>query len=193
MNKIEVFFTPCQPSPPQGYNLQWRLAGVGGPYNDAGNYFISPAIFYDTTNPAGTCYEGFIRTDCRTFFGNQVDWASCESGIVEPGDAYIEMTRDVPGLTCARVMRFTIFGNPGEVIDYNINFSDDADGDNGDYSIVLDVDGEGLITDPQTDFILGVPHLDTSSGHENVVITIINSRNDNGTILEAYNWNDCTV
>ena len=82
MNKIEVNFITCEPAPPQGYNVQWRVQGSGDPYTDAGNFFISPAVFYDTVNPAGTCYEGLLRSDCGEVVSNPLLWSTCaeESG-----------------------------------------------------------------------------------------------------------------
>lgn len=83
MNKITVSFLVCDPAPVAGYNIKWRIAGSSDPYSDAGNFFVSPAIFYDNTNPAGTEYEGVIRSDCGTFFGDPVAWVSTEeSGVV---------------------------------------------------------------------------------------------------------------
>lgn len=79
MNKIVVNFNTCTPAPSGGYQIKYRVAGSSGEYTNAGYFFTSPAIFYDTLNPAGTCYEGFIRTDCGVM-GNPVNWESCISG-----------------------------------------------------------------------------------------------------------------
>lgn len=80
MNKILINFTLCIPAPSDGYNIMYRVAGSSDSYTNAGNFFISPAIFYDTINPAGTCYEGFIQTVCGDVLGNPVFWESCGSG-----------------------------------------------------------------------------------------------------------------
>ena len=64
MNKIEINFTPCEPAPPSGYNVKWWVAGSDAVPKNAGNFFMSPAVFYDTLNPAGTQYEGFIKSVC---------------------------------------------------------------------------------------------------------------------------------
>lgn len=80
MNKILINFTPCTPEPSGGYSIKYRVAGSGGAYTDAGNFFASPAVFYDTVNPAGTCYEGFLMTVCGDVSGTPVFWESCGSG-----------------------------------------------------------------------------------------------------------------
>jgi hypothetical protein len=80
MNTIHVQFIPCDPAPANGYNIQWRKAGTLDAYTDAGNFFTSPATFTDGSNPDGTQYEGFIRSDCSDSgvsggnFGNQIPW-----------------------------------------------------------------------------------------------------------------------
>lgn len=64
MNKVTINFDVCDPAPPGGYNVRWWVAGSGAPPTNAGQFFISPAIFYDTVNPAGTNYEGYIKSNC---------------------------------------------------------------------------------------------------------------------------------
>lgn len=83
MNRIEINFETCSPAPSGGYNIKYRVAGSDDIYRDAGNFFMSPAVFYDTENPAGTCYEGFIRSGCGEVLGNPVNFSTCES---ESGD-----------------------------------------------------------------------------------------------------------
>ncbi len=81
MNKITVHFNGCDPAPSGGYNIMYRVQGTDDEYTNAGNFFVSPAVFYDTVNPAGTCYEGFITSVCGGVFGNPVNWEGCsESG-----------------------------------------------------------------------------------------------------------------
>lgn len=94
MNTITVSFAPCSPAPANGYNLIWRVLGSSDIHQDAGNFFTSPIIFTDDTNPDGTQYEGFIRSDCTesgesgTVYGNSVPWqtdvepepTACENG-----------------------------------------------------------------------------------------------------------------
>lgn len=97
MNRIEVNFVPCDPAPARGYNIQFRVAGSGAVYRNAGNFFVSPAVFYDTLNPAGTCYEGYIVTDCSGVFGNPVTWDSCDSDSGTPDPAQVTLTFTVTG------------------------------------------------------------------------------------------------
>lgn len=94
MNRIEVNFVPCTPAPAQGYNVQYRVAGSGDAFTNAGNFFASPAVFYDRVNPAGTCYEGYIVTDCDGIFGNPVNWQSCgsDSGDPDPNNRTLTFT-----------------------------------------------------------------------------------------------------
>lgn len=97
MNKIVVYFNTCTPAPARGYLLEYRVAGSGDAYTNAGHFFTSPAVFYDTINPAGTCYEGLIRTDCTDdVMGNPVLWQSCESGESSLSIALISTCFDVP-------------------------------------------------------------------------------------------------
>lgn len=88
MNTITVNFIECSPAPANGYNIIWRVKGSSDSYTDAGNFTSSPAVFTDDTNPDGTDYEGFIRSDCSqsgesgSDYGNPVAWeTSSESGI----------------------------------------------------------------------------------------------------------------
>lgn len=78
MNRIEINFIPCEPQPPGGYEFGWRVAGSGSSYTIAGYFFSFPAVFYDNTNPFGTCYEGYIRSVCGdNVFGTPILWSSC--------------------------------------------------------------------------------------------------------------------
>jgi hypothetical protein len=80
MNSITVNFVPCEPPPANGYNILWRVYGSSDEYTDAGNFTESPAVFTDDTNPAGTDYEGFIRSDCGESaadnFGSPIPWST---------------------------------------------------------------------------------------------------------------------
>jgi len=85
MNTITVNFIPCNPAPANGYRLTWRVAGSSDPYTDEGLFTESPAIFQDAGNPEGTCYEGFLQSDCSEsgesgdVVGNAIPWATvCE-------------------------------------------------------------------------------------------------------------------
>lgn len=90
MNKIVINFTECEPTPAGGYNVKWRVAGSSDPYTDEGNFSSSPIIIYDSINPDGTAYEGFVQSDCAEsgesggLTGNPVPWSTLESS----GDYY---------------------------------------------------------------------------------------------------------
>lgn len=76
MNHVSVSFTPCSPAPSNGYQVLWRVKNTTGGYIDAGSFTSSPAVFDDGTNPDGTQYEGMIRSNCGTFFGNPSYWST---------------------------------------------------------------------------------------------------------------------
>lgn len=81
MNKITLNYNPCSPAPPGGYNIQYRVAGSSDPMTNAGTFFIVPAVFYDTVNPPGTLFEGFIQTVCGSVLGTPIYWTmTAESG-----------------------------------------------------------------------------------------------------------------
>jgi len=91
-NTITINFIPCTPAPANGYKLTWRVAGSADPYTDNGFYTESPIIFVDELNPEGTCYEGFLQSDCSesgessAVVGNAIPWATdCvqESGVTD--------------------------------------------------------------------------------------------------------------
>lgn len=103
MNQITVSFTECSPAPANGYNILWRVAGSTDPYNDAGNFANSPAVIQDDTNPAGTQYEGIIRSDCTESgdsginYGNPIDWTT----VIQSGSGIIAGVGEIYGLDCA--------------------------------------------------------------------------------------------
>lgn len=103
MNTITINFIECATPPENGYNLKWRVLGSGDPYTDEGNFTSSPAVFTDSINPPGTCYEGILQSDCTpsgesgTILGNAIAWATpCESGTVT--DYTIELTAPCSGI-----------------------------------------------------------------------------------------------
>lgn len=78
-NLITITFVECDPSPSKGYNVKWRVQGSGDPYTDQGNFFSSPAVFVDNTNPEGTLYEGTITAEGVNINCNPVPWNNFES------------------------------------------------------------------------------------------------------------------
>jgi hypothetical protein len=80
MNKVVLYFNKCSPAPPGGYKIFYRVAGTDDPYTAAGTFYNSPAIFYDNVNPAGTCYEGYMVSDCGDdTMGNHIPFETCTS------------------------------------------------------------------------------------------------------------------
>lgn len=74
-NHIEIEFTPCEPSPSNGYRISYRPIG-GGAYRVA-NVLASPAVIVDENDPPGTSYEGYITGDCGgNQFGAQVPFTA---------------------------------------------------------------------------------------------------------------------
>lgn len=63
-NRITVTFTPCTPTPANGYKILYRVLGTSGAYRDGGNFTTSPAVIDDVNDAADTQYEGIIKGDC---------------------------------------------------------------------------------------------------------------------------------
>lgn len=83
MNKIAVSFTKCTPAPIGGYRIYYRAQSSSDPYILGGIFYSSPGVFYDIINPAGTCYEGYIVSDCgNDTFGNHVLFDTCSSSAI---------------------------------------------------------------------------------------------------------------
>lgn len=59
---ITINFTPCDPMPPEGYDILYRAVGDID-YIDAGFFTASPAVI-SVDYPAGTHFEGVIKSDC---------------------------------------------------------------------------------------------------------------------------------
>jgi hypothetical protein len=78
-NLITINFLECNPTPSKGYNVQWRVAGSGDPYTDQGNFFSSPAVFVDGSNPDGTLYEGTITAQGNNINCNPQPGGNTES------------------------------------------------------------------------------------------------------------------
>lgn len=81
--------------PARGYRVYWRVVGSGDPYTDAGNFFTSPAVFMDETNPAGTEYEGTITSQLHSSFCAPIAWSTIEdsgSGSGIPSGSGIQPT-----------------------------------------------------------------------------------------------------
>lgn len=126
-NQITLTFTPCEPAPTNGYNIQWRIAGSIGAYEDAGTFTESPAIFNDSTNPPGAQYEGIIRSDCGEVFGSELGWATEEeSGSGEDlEEAMLFWENDGNGVLVIKKNGTTIINNGANTFgNFNINATD---------------------------------------------------------------------
>lgn len=114
---IVVNFVPCSPAPANGYNIQYRIAGSGDPYTDAGDFVSTPATI-PVDFPDGTAFEGIIRGDCGDgLFGPDVAW-TVGGGDVEG----VTMERNGP---CSGInSSYTISGlTPGQVVIVRATFS----------------------------------------------------------------------
>lgn len=116
-NTITINFIPCEPAPAQGYKLTWRVLGSADPYTDEGYFTASPIVFEDLVNPEGTCYEGFLQSDCSesgesgTILGQAIPWSTpCE----ESGTTYtISLTNPCNGIYSTYLIEG---GTPGDVV-----------------------------------------------------------------------------
>jgi hypothetical protein len=115
-NQITILFTGCEPTPENGYNVQWRVAGSADAYTDAGNFTTSPAVFTDSTNPPGTSYEGIIRSDCGEVFGESQSWTAI--GTTEESGGEFDFSGNVDNRTAGTAtIEFLAYG--GIALDYN--------------------------------------------------------------------------
>src|SRR6186997_1839388 len=72
-NQITITFTPCTPTPSEGYLIFYRPLGGIGPYRIAGPFTSSPAVFTDDNDPDGQEYEGYIIAHCGgAVLGNDI-------------------------------------------------------------------------------------------------------------------------
>lgn len=125
MNLITIEFIECNEQPAKGYHLFWRVAGSGDPLTDAGHFFTSPAVFYDSLNPAGALYEGVIRSELRNTVCTDVIWGTNESGssgASGPNNLNIDLVSPcTPGNPLSS---YLISGaNPGDVIVVEANYT----------------------------------------------------------------------
>ncbi len=129
MNRITINYIPCIPAPANGYRLKWRVAGSDSPYTDEGNFTTTPIVFTDSINPAGTCYEGFLQSDCSdsgisgsgAALGNPIPWATTDC--IESGTSNYAIALTLPcsgGTTSAYLVTG---GMAGDVIVVRAQFS----------------------------------------------------------------------
>lgn len=118
---LAVDFVPCSPEPVNGYNVQYRVAGSGSPFIDAGNFSSSPAVI-EVNYPDGTDIEGFIRGDCGDGnFGPNVDFVATS----EDGGGGTIVARTLTLNSCAGIFGdYTLSGcTDGDVVVVRMSFS----------------------------------------------------------------------
>ena len=115
-NNVTVNFTPCSPSPANGYIVFWRVAGSGTSYTNAGTFTSSPAIFTDGENSEGTQYEGYIYSDCGSgITGNFIPWSTGASS-----DYTITLQSPCNGILSSYQVAG---GTPGDIVTVRASFS----------------------------------------------------------------------
>lgn len=119
MNNVTVNFIPCTPAPANGYRLTWRVAGTEDAYTDEGLFTSSPIIFTDLINPEGTCYEGFLQSDCSesgesgTIVGQAVAWATpCDEESGTPVYAFLVRAADGTVSICGQIPMLVYSSSP---------------------------------------------------------------------------------
>lgn len=76
-NTITIDFTPCEPTPSNGYRIYYRPVGGGAYRFHPDRFYVTPAVIVDNEDPIGTDYEGFIQGDCGNGkFGLPVPWTA---------------------------------------------------------------------------------------------------------------------
>lgn len=123
-NTITIEFTPCEPTPANGYIVSYRPLGSDEELRIWPDPFTeSPAVFTDTNDDPGTEYEGFIQADCGD--GNlsvEVPWQTAEESASGSASA------SIPAIDCGM---FSVQNNT-----------------DGDIEVaVIYCDGSGLSTD----------------------------------------------
>ena len=131
MNNVTVNFIPCTPAPANGYRLTWRVAGTEDAYTDEGLFTSSPIIFTDLINPEGTCYEGFLQSDCSesgesgTLVGQAVAWATpCDEESGTPVYAFLVRANDGTVGICGQIPMLVYSSSPSIAIGTFIYFDE---------------------------------------------------------------------
>jgi len=131
MNNVTVNFIPCTPAPANGYRLTWRVAGTEDAYTDEGLFTSSPIIFTDLVNPEGTCYEGFLQSDCSesgesgTLVGQAVAWATpCDEESGTPVYAFLVRAADGTVSICGQIPMLVYSSSPSIAIGTFIYFDE---------------------------------------------------------------------
>lgn len=108
--QVCVSFNPCEPAPANGYFLYYRIAGSGGAFTAASDYGSSPACF-NTEDPEGTQYEGYIYSDCGGgIVGNNVTWSTGGPATT------VSINLATPCAGSSQFSDYIITGTPGDTI-----------------------------------------------------------------------------
>lgn len=74
--KVTISWTPCEPTPLNGYDIQLRVVGSGDPFSDFGNFATSPVSLVLEVEDPDSQFEGVIKSDCGTLFGGEIAWTT---------------------------------------------------------------------------------------------------------------------
>ncbi len=114
-NDIAINFTPCTPSPANGYQVLWKVAGSSGGFTVITGVSGSPATFTDSGNPPGTNYEGFIASDCGDgILGNYIPWSTGA-----PNSYTLRLASPCSGILSSFIIEG---GSPGDVVTVRASF-----------------------------------------------------------------------
>jgi hypothetical protein len=113
-NTVCLDFTPCEPTPANGYVILWRLAGSGGSFATITGVTASPHCF-GVGGSEGDQYEGFIYSDCGSgITGSQIPWSTGTPQTIQ-----------IANTVCTGIFsQYEITGgNPGDTIVIRATFS----------------------------------------------------------------------
>lgn len=197
MNQISINFIECDPAPSKGYNVKWRVFGSSDPYTDEGNFFTSPAVFIDNTNPDGTQYEGKLTAQGRNTDCNEIDWSTPEnqesSGSQQSGVSYdIFLSSSCIGGTPFSTFVITGFA-PGDLVKVRATYtgllqmiggsftranvtitSPDGTSDAGASACYTDASPHGFSTSAETDIVIPI------AGSSSVLTTAVVHNSSDG-------------
>lgn len=115
-----------------------------------------------------------------------------DTGLVCAGNSYITET-GTTGNSCQRTYSFKITGAPSEVVNFNVFFNHDTEGQNGNYNVTLDGTGNANLTAFPAPYTLGSGHYEVATGNEYLQIVITNSTNPNNSIIVNFSWSGCPI
>jgi hypothetical protein len=76
-NTFCIDFTPCEPTPVNGYTVQYRKVGSGGGYTVADTGVTTSPFCFGVGGEDGDQYEGYIFSDCgEGITGSLVPWST---------------------------------------------------------------------------------------------------------------------